>query len=83
MSRITSLALVVLISFAASSACIDPGCIRNSECGSGFACKAARCVAASDSGVSSPKAGSGGLGVDAGKLDAAMRDASGADAGKM
>jgi hypothetical protein len=28
-------------------ACTDPGCIRNSECGNGFECRASQCVAQS------------------------------------
>jgi hypothetical protein len=77
MSRITSLTLVVLTALVACSACVDPGCIRNSECGVGFDCKAARCVATTDAGVGTGKAGEGGSNADGGGLDAA------ADAAKM
>jgi hypothetical protein len=77
MSRITGLTLFVLTSLVASSACVDPGCIRNSECGTGFDCKNARCVSTTDAGVSTAKAGEGGSSADGGQLDAS------GDAAKM
>jgi hypothetical protein len=42
-------------------ACTDPGCIRNSECGTAYRCRQARCVLANlaDSGLASGSAGNG------------------------
>jgi hypothetical protein len=32
------------------AACTDPGCIRNSECGTGYVCLAQACVVETDGG---------------------------------
>ena len=61
MLRNILIAVAVATWLAASTACVDPGCIRNSECGTGFYCMSARCIRASDGGtVSTTKAGTGG-----------------------
>ena len=87
MLRNITIAMAVATWLATSTACVDPGCIRNSECGSGFECKSARCVR-NDPGINNtPKAGTGGLIApkDAGSAqpDTGSTDTPAPDAGKM
>jgi hypothetical protein len=89
MLRTVLIAVAVATCLAASTACVDPGCIRNSECGAGFYCMSARCIRVGDAGTASTtKAGTGGSVLiapkDAGaQPDAGSTDTPAPDAGKM
>jgi hypothetical protein len=92
MLRNISIAMAVATWLIASTACVDPGCIRNSECPTGFECKNARCLR-NDPGINNTaKAGTGGSVViapkDAGSAestqpDTGSTDTPAPDAGKM
>jgi Cys-rich repeat protein len=89
MLRNVSIVMAVATWFAASTGCVDPGCIRNSECGSGFECKNARCIR-DDPGLNNTvKAGTAGSVLsalkDAGSTqpDTGSAETPATDAGKM
>ena len=90
MLRNILIAMAIAASLAASTACVDPGCIRNSECGTGFECKNARCIRDDPGLNNTPKAGTGVLIApkDAGSTESTQPDTGSIDtpapdAGKM